>query len=995
MDYQGTERADVLTGGADSDVIYGFGGNDTVKGGAGDDVLAGNDGNDILSGGDGDDYILGGAGNDTIDGGAGNDWAAYEDATAAVKIDLNLTGTQNTGGSGTDKLTGIENVYGSDFNDTLTGNADDNMMVGGKGNDTVSGGKGNDTLWGSAGTDTLDGGDGDDYLVGGAGDDIVKGGAGSDWSSYEDATAGVKVDLKLTGAQDTVGAGKDTLSGIENLLGSQFADTLQGDAKDNYLTGGAGADNLYGGAGDDHLEGGAGDDFIDGGDGFDVVSYEDGIAGGVYVDLRQPIQSIDRGGAHGNDRLISIEALWGSAGNDTFIGNASENYLAGNGGDDVILAVGGHDVLEGGDGNDILTSSTGADGDMLLGGAGNDILTIGISTGTTTVDGGEGRDTLRFSGTVGVTYDLSKTGLQEAAPGLKVDVQGIEDLTGGEGNDHLTGDAKDNILTGGAGDDVLNGGAGFDMVSYEADGVDGGVTIDMSKATQSNGAHGVDTFISIEGVWGTRFDDTLTNADGGHIYGGAGNDKLFGTGGGLLVGGDGDDTLTAVIGGDDLYGGAGNDMISLASGSGENLTAPLADGGAGDDYISFQTGFGHFIVDGGEGSDWLDLLSVTNPFGQSLTVDLRIAGEQALIADRFYVNISNIENVRGSGLADHIIGNAADNIIEGFGGDDVIDGGAGFDIASYSASMGVRIDLRQEVQDNSAAGPSGSGVDHLISIEGVIGSAIAPDTLTGNDAKNYLSGLGGNDTLSGLGGDDILVGGTGDNTLDGGDGSDTVDYSAATSGMNLDLGDTDWQIGNAFSRDRMISIENLTGSKFDDTFHGNSAVNTLLGGAGGDELFAVGGGDTLDGGEGDDILHASATADGDVLIGGKGEDIMWGHAGRTTFKFAVGDSVANADGSGADVINGFHVADRLVFKTGAFAWSYAEKTATSYGEAFGLAQERLATGEAGMNFTAVKVGSDVFVFAGEVTGQSFALQNVVKLAGVGLDAIDYYDFLGG
>jgi Ca2+-binding RTX toxin-like protein len=171
-------------------------------------------------------------------------------------------------------------------------------------------------------------------------------------------------------------------------------------------------------------------------------------------------------------------------------------------------------------------------------------------------------------------------------------------------------------------------------------------------------------------------------------------------------------------------------------------------------------------------------------------------------------------------------------------------------------------------------------------------------------------------------------------------------------------------------------------------------VNVLSGGEGGDELFGVGGADTLDGGEGGDILHSS-TGDGDVLIGGKGEDIMWGHAGRDTFKFAVGDSVANDDGSGADVINGFQVTDRLVFKTGAFAWSYAEKTAATYGEAFGMAQERMATGEAGMNFTAVKVGSDVFVFAGEVTGQSFALQNVVKLAGVGLDAIDYYDFLGG
>ena len=122
---------------------------------------------------------------------------------------------------------------------------------------------------------------------------------------------------------------------------------------------------------------------------------------------------------------------------------------------------------------------------------------------------------------------------------------------------------------------------------------------------------------------------------------------------------------------------------------------------------------------------------------------------------------------------------------------------------------------------------------------------------------------------------------------------------------------------------------------------------------------------------------------------------MWGGAGRSTFKFSVGDSAPADDGSGVDVIHGFEVTDRLTFKTGAFAWSYSEKTAATYGEALGLAYDRLASGEAGMNFTAVKVGADVFVFAGEVDAEGGHLQNVVKLAGVGLDAIEYYDFLGG
>lgn len=81
MELHGTERADILNGGPDKDILYGFGGADTLKGGAGDD------------------------------------WAAYEDAAAGVKVDLNLSGVQNTGGGGKDKPIGVENVYGSDFND--------------------------------------------------------------------------------------------------------------------------------------------------------------------------------------------------------------------------------------------------------------------------------------------------------------------------------------------------------------------------------------------------------------------------------------------------------------------------------------------------------------------------------------------------------------------------------------------------------------------------------------------------------------------------------------------------------------------------------------------------------------------------------------------------------------------------------------------------------------------------------------------------------------
>ena len=59
------------------------------------------------------------------------------------------------------------------------------------------------------------------------------------------------VSLALTTAQNTGGDGTDTLSGIENLTGSNFADTLTGSSGDNRLDGGTGADGMAGGAGND------------------------------------------------------------------------------------------------------------------------------------------------------------------------------------------------------------------------------------------------------------------------------------------------------------------------------------------------------------------------------------------------------------------------------------------------------------------------------------------------------------------------------------------------------------------------------------------------------------------------------------------------------------------------------------------------------------------------------------------------------------------------
>ena len=100
-----------------SDWILGGHGNDSISGLGNDDVLLGQAGHDTLRGGDGIDELWGGTGNDLLDGGAGMDFITYEDAFSAVDVNL-ATGTA-TGGGGDDVLEGIEEVVGSEHNDTL------------------------------------------------------------------------------------------------------------------------------------------------------------------------------------------------------------------------------------------------------------------------------------------------------------------------------------------------------------------------------------------------------------------------------------------------------------------------------------------------------------------------------------------------------------------------------------------------------------------------------------------------------------------------------------------------------------------------------------------------------------------------------------------------------------------------------------------------------------------------------------------------------------
>ncbi|TQS70016.1 hypothetical protein ERN12_15295, partial [Rhodobacteraceae bacterium] len=426
QEIEGTEDADVITGGAGGDQIAGLGGNDRLRGEAGDDDL---------HGGAGDDTLLGGPGLDTLNGSSGNDRLYGEGDD-----DLIYAGSGNDivwGQNGNDTLhgqTGHDQMQGHAGNDKLYGNQGNDTLSGGAGNDLLHGGSGNDRLSGDGGNDRLIGAKGDDLMFGGAGDDKLEGSAGADrmhGGTGRDVITGGEGNDRLSGNQgnDTLwgGAGNDMLhggydndrlsgdAGNDVLFGAQGNDLMFGDAGDDRLTGGSGADRMHGGTGQDRMWGAQGDDSLSGNQGNDT------LWGGAGNDMLH--------GGYDNDRLSGDEGndvLFGAQGNDLMFGDAGDDRLTGGSGADRMHGGTGQDRMWGAQGDDSLSGNQG--NDTLWGGAGNDML-----------HGGYDND--RLSGD-----------------------EGNDVLFGAQGNDLMFGDAGDDRLTGGSGADRMHGGTGQDRM---------------------------------------------------------------------------------------------------------------------------------------------------------------------------------------------------------------------------------------------------------------------------------------------------------------------------------------------------------------------------------------------------------------------------------------------------------------------------------------------------------------------------------------------------
>ncbi|WP_340313837.1 hypothetical protein [Rhizorhabdus argentea] len=933
----GSDIRFTINGSTGGDSISATINNDLITGGDGNDYINGDDGNDTLIGGNGNDTIIGEDGNNLITGGAGNDVFVLEgeggsniitDFTVGQdKIDLSDTNVDSfaalqphLSSSGGDAI-----IAGDDTSYTLqgvalasldassfifatpkniTGTENPDILEGGALNDSISGLGGGDNIFGEEGDDTLSGGNGDDFISGGDGNDLIDGGAGNDQIGYVDAESGVSVDLRITTQQNTGGGGLDTITTVEGVGGSDYADTLTGTTGNNTLIGNDGDDVLYGKGGTDGLIGGAGNDiivldiqqtngFYDGGAGYDTLELHNiagATAGGNGI----------IGSSYNTPPLLNIEAIDFQSTAGTSISMALTYHFV-NAGTGVTNAIPG--ALHGGNGIDSLVL-------LAQGGMGTDtnlvLPTFTFSNWTTAskpyVPTASDVIILNAQGNSNYTLTASEA---NAASGV------IQVLSGNGGNDTLNGSSGTDRLNGSTGTNVLHGNGGNDVLQIGNTITNGAETSFTGIGSLFDGGSGTD-FLSVGGT--VNFQGTLQSVEGIYLApavplpaGANAATTAYQGPAALTISGatisalpvnlqlDGVGTVTVNLAAGQTFDGSaysfapGSNVNFVVNGSGanDNITGTSGADVLGGVYTVFPQAVS---LDGAGGVDTVYLdLSATGLSWYSIGDNP--SGISSLMGGSSKITLSNFEAINFKGNAngsvvvggaysdilvglddadvfngragdDSIFGAGGNDYLAGGGGRDTIDGGAGFDTAYLDFS------------DRSASviliNGGVSGVTYGATVGGVADASITnveDVNIVGGSGDDLLGGAYGTSPLSSSGNRPAIE-------LDGGGGVDTV---------YLDLSAT----GNTWfsSSDNPNGISSLTSggdrfnlSNFEATiFKGNASGSVVAGGAYNDTLIGLGGNDFFNGRAGNDSI--SGGAGNDTLDGGAGVDQLYGSDG--------------------------------------------------------------------------------------------------------------------
>jgi len=626
----------------------------------------------------------------------------------------------------------------------------------------------------------------------------------------------------------TVIENADTGDGNDSVIGNDAPNNLRAWRGNDLLDGGAGADTLDGGTGDDtYIVDSAGDLVVEAGD-----SGSDSV--------RTTLANYLLG--------ANLENLaYTGTGKFAAVGNSAANSIAGAAGDDILNGGPGADTMIGGDGSD--TYYVDNVGDVVsetnpLAAGGADLVNSEIDYTL-----GDNVETLRLIATGAING---------------------------------TGNTLNNVLFAGAGNNILDGALGTDTVSYTY--AASGVSVSLAtSASQATGGSGSDTLLNIESLIGSNHNDVLTgNAGNNVLTGGLGADSLSG--------GDGADVLNGGAGADTMIGGDGTDTYYVDNvGDVVSETNPLAAGGAdlvnsdidytlGDNVETLRltatgavngtgnavnnvlfAGAGNNILDGAAGTDTVSYVYAAS----GVSVSLATSASQAT-GGSGSDTLLNIESLIGSNYNDVLTGNAGNNVLTGGLGADSLSGGDGADTLNGGTGADTMIGgdgTDTYYVDNvgdvvSETNPLAAGGADLVNaeIDYTLGDNVETLRLTATGAVN-----GTGNALS-----NVLFAGAGNNILDGGLGTDTVSYVYAASGVSVSLTTNASQVTGGSGSDKLLNIESLIGSNYNDVLTGNAGNNVLTGGLGAD---------SLSGGVGDDVLNGGLGAD--TMIGGDGTDTYY------------------------------------------------------------------------------------------------------------------------